>query len=117
MNLENYYKTEGESYKPSNFMFSKIVGVSFENRQDKIKELKENEELILEREPANQYDKNAIKILNSEREHLGYVNKEIAIDMAKAMDKGLKFKVIVTSITGGKDNNYGCNIKIERVKT
>lgn len=45
-------------------MFLKIVGVTFENRQNLIKKLQVNEELKLVREPNNLFDKNAVAVYN-----------------------------------------------------
>ena len=64
----------------------KVAGVSF--YQETINTLKENQELKLERDPNNQHDKNAIKILTEENNHIGFVPKEFNISI------GLKFEKI-----------------------
>jgi HIRAN domain len=51
--------------------------------------LDEGYELLLEREPSNAYDPNAIKVIDPlTGQHLGYVAKEVAIDIAQEMDGG-----------------------------
>lgn len=57
------------------------------------------DELSLEREPANQYDPNAIKVLLRET-HLGYVARQTAAFMALYMDEGHKFSARVIGRSG-----------------
>jgi hypothetical protein len=59
--------------------------------------LTEGSGLKLEREPHNQFDPNAIKVLDPDtEEHLGYVAKEHAIEIAPLMDQGHIFDCTVT---------------------
>lgn len=62
-------------------------------------ELKVNAELTLEREPSNPRDKNAIKVI-FKGFHLGYVQKEVAVTLAKTMDVGWKPRAVITRIFG-----------------
>lgn len=56
----------------------------------------EGDSLILRREPGNQYDFNAIMVLQPESEiHLGYVAKEVAAELAPMMDEGREFRCTV----------------------
>ena len=96
-------------------LHSKIAGISFEGRQSLIQSLSVGVELFLQRQPDNFYDKNAIKILTKEGEHLGFINRELAEGMAYAMDNGNKYRVQITDITGSADKNFGVNIEIEKV--
>jgi hypothetical protein len=43
---------------------------------------------ILEREPGNPHDSNAIKVMSG-GSHIGYIPKEIAADLAVTMDSGV----------------------------
>ena len=52
----------------------KVSGVSF--HREVIESLKLGEQLILEKDPNNKYDSNAIKILNSENKMCGFVPKK-----------------------------------------
>jgi endonuclease/exonuclease/phosphatase family metal-dependent hydrolase len=76
-----------------------IAGVQFRpaSALDAIKQLKEGDELILDPEPDNQYDPNAIRILievefekDGEqmvvREHLGYVPKKFSGELAAIIE-------------------------------
>jgi hypothetical protein len=62
-------------------------------------ELKVDGELILEREPSNPRDPNAIKVI-FKGFHLGYVQKEVALILSKRMDEGIKPKAVITRIFG-----------------
>lgn len=98
-------------------IFSKIAGVSFEGRQDLIKDLKAGDELQVERDPKNEYDSHAVKILHNKIQ-IGFINRMLAYEMSKAMSSGLKYKCFVSDVTGGKEGqNIGVNIRIERDET
>lgn len=90
---------------------SKIAGVSF--RQEDVKTLKEGQELILKREPTNQYDSNAIQILTKEDVMIGFINRRLAEQIAPILDKGKSFKCTITKITGADYQNKGVNILLE----
>jgi hypothetical protein len=61
--------------------------------------LQGGEGLLIEREPHNQFDPNAIMVLDPEtREHLGYVAKEVAVELAPLMDEGRFFSCRVDSV-------------------
>lgn len=76
-----------------------LRGVNFRPLAAKeiVNQLIEGSGLKLEREPHNQYDGNAIKVLDPDTdEHLGYVAKEHAIEIAPLIDKGYDFECTVT---------------------
>lgn len=61
-------------------------------------ELAEGDVLTLMREPGNQFDPNAIMVLDPNTEiHLGYVAKEVAQELAPLMDEGRAFACQVES--------------------
>ncbi|MGI6767972.1 MAG: HIRAN domain-containing protein [Bacilli bacterium] len=91
---------------------TKVVGVTFENRQDYIKGMKIGEKIRLERDKNNPYDKNAIKVINAKGNQIGFISKELASKIAGKMDKGIKFRVAVSDITGSKDSVIGVNLII-----
>jgi hypothetical protein len=94
-------------------IFTKVVGSTFtKNGQQIISGLKTNESLTLVREPSNQYDKNAIKIL-ARNEPIGYVNAEAARSLAERMDNGEQFNCVVEQVTGGGERSWGCNFSLE----
>lgn len=66
-----------------------LRGVNFRPIEAKaiVNGLVEGQMLLLEREPANQFDEFAIKVLDPETgTHLGYVAKEVAAELAPIMD-------------------------------
>lgn len=63
-----------------------------------VMQLDEDAPLILQREPDNQFDPNAIQVIEPESEmHLGYVAKEVAAELAPLMDEGEDFLCTVGS--------------------
>ena len=65
----------------------------------------------LERDPENPFDGNAIKVMcNSE--HIGYIKRELAAELALHLDSGDEVICEISEITGGGDKTYGCNLKI-----
>lgn len=77
-------------------MFAALNGANFRpaGAKEIIKSLPIGyDELSLEREPDNQYDSNAIKVihhdpLDGSETHLGYVEKDIAAEIASQLDAG-----------------------------
>lgn len=99
-----------ESIADAESFYSKLVGVTFDNRQDVIPTLRVGEELILHREPDNPYDTNAIRVLTQDGRDVGHIRKEIAADIAPIIDAGTNYRCIVTAVTGGGEHSYGVNI-------
>lgn len=104
---------------------SKLVGVTFEGRQDLIKELSGSEELRFRREPDNEYDKNAVAVdalikgevaYGEDWKPVGYIAKDKNTELAKILDDGKHAQVKIGDITGGDDKAYGVNIEIEYEK-
>ena len=100
----------------------KVNGVSF--HKEVVDNLKENEELKFEKEPDNKYDKNAIKILNSEGKMIGYVPKKYKIKdtefilnelVLKKYEKlTTKFKLLVHSIYKW-DGPTGLEVRFQKI--
>lgn len=95
---------------------TKVVGVTMENRQELIaRHVQEGTEMLLVREPTNQYDKNAIKVIVKDNNiQIGYLSREVAEKFAPMLDKGRKVNsVVCMAVTGGGDLSYGVNIEID----
>ncbi len=99
-----------ESICDTESFYSKLVGVTFDNRQEVIPTLDIGEELVILREPENPYDTNAIRILTQDGRDVGHIRREIAAHIAPLIDAGTKYRCIVTAVTGGGDHSYGVNI-------
>ena len=81
---------------------TRVVGVSYDNRQTVVALLTQWEQVFLIREPDNAFDANAIKIQRWDRQQIGYINRELAKILAPKMDRiGKPVKATVTALTGG----------------
>lgn len=113
---------------------SKIVGVSFEGRQEVIALLGGDEDLRFRREPENEYDANAVAVdalvkvgvagfddntnveVYEDWKPIGYIAKDKNSELAKVLDDGKTAVIKISEITGGGDKNYGVNVYIEYEK-
>ena len=86
-------------------MTVRVTGTTFENRQERLQFLKrfpvEDLSVTLEREPNNQYDKNAIQVIVhikpiAKKTVIGYIAKELARELSKVMDTGVQLKTNLT---------------------
>ncbi|MBD5657087.1 MAG: DEAD/DEAH box helicase, partial [Candidatus Eremiobacteraeota bacterium] len=93
--------------------FTKIVGVSFEGRQNVVGGLEAGDALELVREPENAFDGAAIAVRFGTLQ-LGFIRREIARRLAPNIDGGDRYTATVGSITGGGDRNVGVNIHVRR---
>lgn len=104
---------------------TKLVGVTFEGRQDIIKMLQGGEQLQVRREADNKYDKNAVAVdvfididseggdLVGEWYPIGYIAKDKNSDIAATLDAGNEVDISLSSLTGGDDKSYGVNVYVE----
>ncbi len=93
--------------------FTKVVGVSFEGRQDTVAGLVAGQTLELKRQPENPVDANAIAVMNGVL-HVGFLKKEIAKRLAPNMDAGDRYFATIGSVTGGGAKNVGINLHVRR---
>lgn len=70
----------------------RVVGDHVGNRSYWIDVLKPGGPLEARREPHNTYDRNAIMILNTSGEQLGYLKREVAEWFAPILDRGRQFR-------------------------
>lgn len=80
---------------------TKIVGVTFENRQELLVNLEVGTELSLVREPDNGFDPNAIAVRMLQGAQLGYLNRALSGRLAPIMDAGESYSAAVSAVTGG----------------
>lgn len=111
---------------------TKVVGVTFKNRdgsdrQNSLRHAQVHgiEYMVLEREPRNEYDRNAIKVCFLSRDrhvHIGYIGNTkqegdragLASRLAPLMDAGYKFSVRPAYYQGGADGeSLGLTISIQ----
>lgn len=102
---------------------SKIVGTTFEGRQNIISKLKGDESLRVRREPENEYDPKAVAVdvcvgVPDEFDWLpiGYIARDKNSDIAQTLDSGGDVDIEISDITGGGDKNYGVNVYLSYKK-
>jgi hypothetical protein len=82
-----------------------VAGLTHDDRQQIVRErVKDGDKLLLRRDPANEYDPNAIEVLLDDGTQLGFVpakkdvtgNREegkTLVDLARAMDRGARYEL------------------------
>jgi hypothetical protein len=105
-----------QKYK-RNAIFSKVKGSTMApGRQENIKKLNQADKIFFVFEDSNQVDANAIKLYADDKLtlELGYVPKELAVDLRDFKRNGVDFEIRATSVTGNtKDKpTAGLNIII-----
>ena len=100
----------------------KVSGVSF--HRTVVDNLKENEQIFLEKDPKNKYDTNAIKIVNVKREMCGFVPKKYSIKqneiilnelILKKYEKlTIEYKLIVYSVYKW-DGPTGLEVRFKKI--
>ncbi|KAL9638439.1 MAG: hypothetical protein Q9164_001555, partial [Protoblastenia rupestris] len=84
---------------------TKIVGVQY------YRGLASNGEyVIVRREPGNQYDSNAIRVENVQRDQIGHIPRAMASKLAKYMDSGA---LLVEGSLSGNVGTYDCPITLK----
>lgn len=83
----------------------KVVGVTFEGRQEIIKQLNKDDIITIRREPTNKFDTNAIAVW-SEKGQVGYIGKDYASILAPMMDAGTKFEATIAELDEYKNTHY-----------
>jgi single-stranded-DNA-specific exonuclease len=93
---------------------TRVVGVTFENRQAVVELLTEREQVFLVREPDNPFDSNAVKVTRWDHQQFGYLDRELAKILAPRMDRYGRFiKATVSRLIGEfyKGSTLGVLIK------
>lgn len=104
---------------PSVFVYdTKVVGVSKDNedgssRQEIIKrEVEEDDKLILQAEPTNPFDPNAVKVLSKFGHQIGYLNKDMAEKVKPALDNETEIHTKASWVNGEKMMGVGLRIEL-----
>lgn len=102
------------------FTKTNVTGTTFENRQEKLKHLKnikkEEVKLVLKHEEDNKYDENAIKVIakhEKDNYHIGYINKNLNKTLLESV-KNNNYEIPEFYVVGGGDDefNYGVELSI-----
>lgn len=95
-------------------LYTKAVGVTFDNRQEHIKESKTGDPLFIKHIPSEQFS-NACDIINIRtNQSLGRIKSELADQLIDTFGQQFILNGTITEITGGTSDrqNFGCNIQI-----
>lgn len=104
--------TPGDLGSKDHFM-TKIVGVTF--RRSSVKRARVGDSLVLQREPENPHDVNAVcVILERTGEQIGYLSRNRAEYLARQMSSGALYAAQIEQVTGGWLKERGLNIRIWR---
>lgn len=91
---------------------TKIVGVTFEGRQEVIRTLTTGQKLLVLREGSNPYDSNAIALQTESGESIGYLKAPLSEKLAPLMDQQACYEAEVQSLTGTDKESLGVNITV-----
>jgi len=92
---------------------TKVVGVTFEDRQEVIARLHMGDRVWLDRELDNPYDANAIAVCRSNGEQIGYLNRHMAASIIHYFQAyGYPVKGKVTALTGSDWDGYSLGVVI-----
>lgn len=92
---------------------TKVVGVSFEDRQEVIARLHIGDRIWLEQEPDNAFDPNAILVSRSNGEQIGYLNRHLATNLSPYFQKyGKPMIGKVSLLTGSAYDGYSLGVVI-----
>lgn len=94
--------------------YTKVVGVTFEDRQSSLAKLTMGQQLELRHECINPHDENAVAVYAG-TEKIGYLKRNMAKSLAPNFDKGVAYTAMVSQITGGGDQHFGVNVFIKRL--
>jgi hypothetical protein len=97
--------------------YSKVAGVTHINadgsiRQEILGRCGRMEPLALQHDSQNSHDRNAIKVLRSNGEQLGFLAADLARTVAEQMRERQILAAYLTTVTGGGDHYYGANLLI-----
>ena len=94
-------------------IITKVVGVTFEGRQEVVAKLHLDEQILLRKEPFNPYDPNAIRVERLNGEQVGYLNRYLASDLANRLDAvGEPVKGTIINLTGCSFGGYSLGVNI-----
>ena len=92
---------------------TRVVGVTYDNRQAVVAMLRVGEKVRLKREPTNAYDSNAIRVERCDGAQIGYINRYMASNLAPTFDShGGPVKGTVSQLLGNPFAGYNLGVEI-----
>ncbi|MDR7400790.1 MAG: single-stranded-DNA-specific exonuclease RecJ [Armatimonadota bacterium] len=110
----DYLADDARAVEQAEAFFTKVVGVTFEGRQQVVAGLRPGDALRLRREPRNPHDPHAVQVLTASGVPVGYLSARLAGRIAPSLDAGVRYAVTVAQVTGGGDRPHGLNISVHR---
>jgi hypothetical protein len=111
INLPKHQSAYPDTHVKGRVVSTKVVGVTFENRQEVISMLRMGDRVWLDMEPDNPYDPNAISVCRSNGEQIGYLNRHLAAGLISLFRTyGYPVKGKVAAITGSDWG--GCSLGV-----
>lgn len=95
-------------------LYTKAVGVTFDDHQACIQESQNGDALLIKHNPSEQFP-NSVDIINVRtNKSLGHIKSELADQLLEAFGKHFELNGEISEITGGTTDHpvYGCNIQI-----
>lgn len=88
---------------------SKVVGIRYYSGY-----AANRERVMLRRQPENQYDRNAIQVLNVNREQIGHIPRQLAAKLAKYLDN---HELLVEGMLTGRPGEFDIPLNIYMFRT
>jgi len=86
---------------------TKVVGLTFDDRQEIVARLHEGDRVWLEREPDNHHDHNAVAVCRGNGDKFGYLNRFLAANLAPYFDAyGCPVKGKVALLLGSRRDGF-----------
>lgn len=96
-------------------IFTKVVGVSYDNRQEFLKQCFVNDGLLIKHKPIENHPE-ALEVIHlSTGNKIGYIKSQLATDLIIRFGEGVSFNGCVTRRNLSEDGICGCNIQIMSV--
>lgn len=92
---------------------TKVVGVTYEGRQDIVRKCRPGDRLELIRNRNNEHDKNAVAVFFGD-DQAGFLCRELAEKIAPLLDNEREFFCVVAETTGGEELSSGLRIDIRQ---
>ncbi len=94
---------------------TKVVGVSFEGRQEVVRRLEVGQTLLVSHDATNPVDPDALAVITREGLQVGYLRRQIASALAVNVAAGVSYTACVTEVTGGGEGrSLGVNVEVAR---
>jgi hypothetical protein len=108
-----YEQEETHAYSSGSQVVTRVAGVTFNGRQAVIARLNVGDTLLLRREPDNPYDRNAICVERPNGQQVGYLNRNLAAQLAPFFDAhNQQSQSCVRNLIGSGQGGYSLGVVI-----